>query len=142
MGSPVTDQPDKGSAWRAVVRTVGVLAVVSAFLPSGVYRSGDVRNEAEREFLVRNPDALPFRSDYTLGWKNSPLVRWFSEATLTADPTGVTAHRSSGLNVDLLSWSMVGLVVGILLFWVAGKKSPGPGSSADSKPDAPVAESV
>jgi hypothetical protein len=133
----VRDRYDKGSDWRPAARTLGLLAVLSALLPSGVYQGGVVRTEAEREFLVRNPDALPFRSDYTLGWQNSPLVRWFSEATLTVDPAaGVAVRRSSGLNVDLLSWSMSGLVAGGVLLWVARTGRTGVGSSSDAEPGA------
>lgn len=137
MGSGVSNQAEMRFEWRPAARTLGILAVVSAFLPSASYRGGDVRTEAEREFLVRNPDAMPFRSDYTLGWQNSPLVRRFSEATLTVDPAGgVTVSRSSVLNVDLLSWSMAGLVAGVVLLWVARTGRAGVGRSSDAEPGA------
>lgn len=123
------DQTTRRSAWIPTVRAIGILAVVSAFLPSFIYRGGDVRTEAEREFLVRNPDAMPFRSDFTLGWQNSPLVRRFSEATLTVDPTsGMNVRRSSGLNVELLSWSMAGLLAGAVILWVTRSRRPHPGN--------------
>jgi hypothetical protein len=135
MGSRTTDHTEKASLWRPVARTLGILAAVAAVLPSGVYQGGAVRTEAEREFLARNPDAMPFRSDYTLGWQSSPLVRRFSEATLTVDgAAGVTVRRSSGLNIDLLSWSMASLTVGILLLWAARTGRAGAGGSPDAEP--------
>jgi hypothetical protein len=114
----------RASAWRAAVRTVGILAMLSAALPSVVTRGGEVRGEAEREFLVRHSDAMPLRSDYTLGWPSSPLIRWFSETGLTTAPAGgVSVRRSRGFEFDLLSWSAASLAAGGLLVWLTRTKA-------------------
>jgi hypothetical protein len=117
--APISDSSASNSSWRSVLRGIAVIAAVTALLPSGLYQNGAVRNEAEREFLVRNPDALPFRSDYSFGIRSSPLVHRYSEATLGLDDRGkVIAQQSSAFEVNVLSWSMASLLGGILLFWL------------------------
>lgn len=141
MGSVVPDQGEGGFAWRPAVRTVGILAVVSALRPSHAYRVRDIRTVAELDLVVSNPEFMPSRSEYTLGWPNSPLLRHFSEATLTVDPPGVDFRRSSDLTVEALSWSMAVLVAGVVLIWVArtgravsrDSTNAEPGSAADGE---------
>lgn len=118
MESRTSDHTERKSVWRSVTRTVGILAVIAALFPSVGYQGGTVRTDAEREFLTRNPEAKPFRLDYTLGCQSSPLIRRFSEATLYEDgAAGVALRLSNGMTLGLLSWSMAGLAAGILLLW-------------------------
>jgi hypothetical protein len=125
MTEPRAPEPaGRALGLRRVVRTAGILAMLSAALPSMVTQGGAVVGEAEREFLVRHPDAMPLRSDYTLGWQSSPLVRWFSETRLTAAPAGgISVQRFSGFEVDLLSWSAACLALGSLLLWLTRDKA-------------------
>jgi hypothetical protein len=103
--------------WRSAVLIVGSLVIIAALFPSLANQGGVVRTDSEREFLSLNPASIPFRSDFTLGFQASPLVRRFSEANLVMDSAGgVTLRQSIGLEFGLRSWSMVGLVAGILLF--------------------------
>lgn len=118
MESSTPDRLRAATLWRSAIRGCGMVGVLLAFLPSAVYQGGVVRTEAERAFVLQNPDAQPFRSDFTLGWPSSPLIRRFSEATLIADGgAGVTLRRTNGVHFDLLSWSMASLAVGVLLLW-------------------------
>jgi hypothetical protein len=121
MGSSSPNQTHGVSIWRYAARTVGILAVIAGFFPSGFYQGGAVRNEAERDYLNRNSETMPFRAEYSLGFQSSPLIHGYSEATLVTDEaTKVSLQRSSGLRFNLISWSMFGIVSGVVLLWTAG----------------------
>jgi len=112
---------------RKLIRALGFIAAISAFLPTWEYHGGEVRSEIERDFLVRNPDAMPYRSLYSFGWQFSPLIRRDSEVQLTVDGTGqVQVQRSTRSSFGFVSWSMGALAVGVFLMWVTadGKRKP------------------
>lgn len=114
------DPPAHRAAWKLPARVLGILAVATSVFPAMSYRGGEVRTEAERAFLVQNPDAAPSRSDFTLVWSESALVHYYSEATLAVDEaTGASTTRTSGMQLGLLSWSTAGLVLGLALLWIA-----------------------
>ena len=138
-GSLALNQTEPESLWRFAARTVGALAVIAALFPSVVHQGGTVRTDIERDFLRRNPETMPFRSDYTLGCQSSPLIHGFSEATLVTDEAAsVSLRRSNGLKFGLLSWSMAGLASGVLLLWAARKGNDRAGGSKDGEPAPPA----
>lgn len=110
--------------WNRNARLIGIAAIAFGLLPSWKYEGGAVRTVAQRDFLLAHADAMPGRSDFTLGWSASPMVRWVRVSSLAEDRGNVTVERSAGVELGWLTWSSAALVLGAALLVAARSKRP------------------
>ena len=111
--------------WRVLLRVVAALLLVFGLAPSLQYEGGTIRTAEERDYVIAHPDAQPTRTDFTLGWRSSPVLRYFRESTLSVEKDGtVRGGRSEGMLIGWLTWSMVSIVAGCVLFNATRKRTP------------------
>lgn len=107
-----------------LLKIVAVLALITALMPGLTYQGGNVTTAAERDFLQANPRNFPGRTDVTLGWPGSPLIHYYRENGLHTKDGRIGTGFSTGLAINLISWSCGALILGIVLLVVAGRMTP------------------
>ena len=112
------------NTWRGLLRTLAVLLVAAGLLPSLRHEGGSVRTAEERDHVIAHPDSAPSRTDFTLGWPASPSFRYFRETTLSVKDGNIHVSQSGGGIIGWLTWSMVSIVAGVVLFNATRRRAP------------------
>jgi hypothetical protein len=104
----------RGSTWVRWMRIAGWLLIVRSLFTSMRSESFGALDAKQVEFVRAHPNLMPVSFDLKLGWSASPLVSWHKETHVGSDGNENSWSFSEHQQFELMSWSFVTLVLGVV----------------------------
>lgn len=103
--------------FRTLLNAIGAIGILLALAPC-YNGEAHLSSHSQAVHVAVNPDDVPVREEFKLGWSRSPLVYYRYESTLTDEEGEYQKRQTRELKIGWASLSSLTLAIGLMFLWV------------------------